>query len=84
MYPLQGFSSLFEILLYYFTSTHTLIHITLSAKKEAAALSFVVVTGTKRAVAARPRDCTLCRECVRGEEWAERVELTRVKDPLHL
>lgn len=37
-------------------------------------------TGTKTAVAARPRDCTLCRECVRGEEWAERVELTRVKN----
>jgi NAD-dependent dihydropyrimidine dehydrogenase PreA subunit len=31
-----------------------------------------------RAVAARPRDCTVCRECLRPEGWAERIELERV------
>ncbi|CAL1395537.1 unnamed protein product [Linum trigynum] len=36
--------------------------------------------GKKRATVARPRDCRLCRECVRGEGWEERVELRRVKD----
>eukprot|EP00899_Mesostigma_viride_P025952 jgi/Mesvir1/6541/Mv16802-RA.1 len=36
--------------------------------------------GGKRAVAARPRDCTLCRECVRPDGWEEYVELRRVKD----
>ncbi|KAL5698430.1 hypothetical protein ACHQM5_029465 [Ranunculus cassubicifolius] len=34
----------------------------------------------KRATVARPRDCTLCRECIRGEGWEERVALRRVKD----
>ena len=33
-----------------------------------------------RAVVARPRNCTMCRECVRGDGWAERVELRRVRD----
>jgi len=36
--------------------------------------------GVQTAKAARPRNCTVCRECVREPEWAERVELTRVKD----
>ncbi|KAK4793997.1 hypothetical protein SAY86_011991 [Trapa natans] len=37
--------------------------------------------GTKRAKVARPRACTLCRECVRdGEEWEKRISLRRVKD----
>nr|CAD1839390.1 unnamed protein product [Ananas comosus var. bracteatus] len=35
--------------------------------------------GKKRAVAARPRACTLCRECIRGVT-EEAVELRRVKD----
>ncbi|KAL0888974.1 hypothetical protein Bca101_012957 [Brassica carinata] len=50
-------------------------------------------TGRKRATVARPRDCTLCRQCVRenyGEEvkgegkqrkeWIENVALRRVKN----
>uniref|UniRef100_A0A2C9UDJ2 DNA-directed RNA polymerases I and III subunit RPAC1 n=1 Tax=Manihot esculenta TaxID=3983 RepID=A0A2C9UDJ2_MANES len=36
--------------------------------------------GKKRATVARPRACTLCRECIRGEEWDKRVALRRVKD----
>ena len=28
----------------------------------------------------RPRDCTMCRECVRLEGWADRVQLNRVAD----
>lgn len=29
------------------------------------------------AIVARPRDCTMCRECIRLPEWNERVELMR-------
>ncbi|KAI6691667.1 uncharacterized protein LOC115689603 isoform X1 [Syzygium oleosum] len=37
--------------------------------------------GRKRATVARPRACTLCRECIRdGEEWEKSVSLRRVKD----
>lgn len=36
--------------------------------------------GRKRATVARPRDCTLCRECVNGDGWDKRVQLRRVKD----
>ncbi|XP_057433078.1 uncharacterized protein LOC130725910 [Lotus japonicus] len=37
--------------------------------------------GKRRAKVARPRDCTLCRECIRGgKEWEDRVSLRRVKD----
>ncbi|KAF7815994.1 DNA-directed RNA polymerases I and III subunit RPAC1 [Senna tora] len=37
--------------------------------------------GRKRATVARPRSCTLCRECIRGgKEWEDRVALRRVKD----
>ena len=37
--------------------------------------------GGKRGVsAARPRDCTMCRECVRDPKWAERVRLSRKMD----
>lgn len=32
------------------------------------------------AVVARPRDCTMCRECIRAPEWDRRVELTRKRD----
>ncbi|TVU11115.1 hypothetical protein EJB05_44680 [Eragrostis curvula] len=35
--------------------------------------------GVKRAVAARPRACTLCRECVMGPT-GEKIELRRVRD----
>ena len=34
----------------------------------------------RRAVPARPRDCTLCRECVREPAWEDRVLLERVTD----
>ncbi|KAG7585130.1 DNA-directed RNA polymerase insert domain [Arabidopsis thaliana x Arabidopsis arenosa] len=37
--------------------------------------------GRKRATVARPRDCSLCRECIReGVEWAKQVDLRRVKN----
>jgi DNA-directed RNA polymerase I and III subunit RPAC1 len=29
--------------------------------------------GSLRATAARPRDCTLCRECVREGRWPNKV-----------
>ncbi|CAK7324484.1 unnamed protein product [Dovyalis caffra] len=37
--------------------------------------------GKKRAIVADSRVCTLCRECIRGDEmWERRVALYRVKD----
>jgi len=36
--------------------------------------------GDKVAVVARPRDCTMCRECIRKEGWSERVRLRRKSD----
>lgn len=36
--------------------------------------------GKKRAVVARPRACTLCRECIREKPWEDLVEVRRVKD----
>ncbi|MCL7041177.1 hypothetical protein MKW94_021127 [Papaver nudicaule] len=36
--------------------------------------------GKMKATVARPRSCTLCRECIREENWEERVSLRRVKD----
>ncbi|KAL7088127.1 hypothetical protein ACP275_13G109400 [Erythranthe tilingii] len=36
--------------------------------------------GRKRATVARPRSCTLCRECIRGDDWDKLVALQRVKD----
>jgi DNA-directed RNA polymerase I and III subunit RPAC1 len=33
-----------------------------------------------QAVAARPRDCTLCRECIRDPEREKRIKLRRVRD----
>lgn len=38
------------------------------------------VGGVPTAVAARPRDCTMCRECIRLEGWNERVQLRRKAD----
>lgn len=32
------------------------------------------------ATVSRPRDCTMCRECVRGPKWQDRVELSRKRD----
>ncbi|GKA52630.1 DNA-directed RNA polymerases I and III subunit RPAC1 isoform X1 [Tanacetum coccineum] len=34
----------------------------------------------RRATVARPRACTLCRECIREPGWEEKVALRRVKD----
>ncbi|KAH6786287.1 RNA polymerase I subunit 43 [Perilla frutescens var. hirtella] len=36
--------------------------------------------GQKRATVARPRSCTLCRECIRGDDWETLVAVRRVKD----
>jgi DNA-directed RNA polymerases I and III subunit RPAC1 len=36
--------------------------------------------GSTKAVVARPRDCTMCRECIRTEDWASKVELRRKAD----
>ncbi|KAK9091827.1 hypothetical protein Syun_026738 [Stephania yunnanensis] len=36
--------------------------------------------GKRRATVARPRACTLCRECIRGDDWENRVALRRVKN----
>lgn len=33
-----------------------------------------------RAIVARPRDCTMCRECIRLPQWDEKVELLRKRD----
>ncbi|XP_077215954.1 RNA polymerase I subunit 43 [Tasmannia lanceolata] len=39
-----------------------------------------IANGRKKATVARPRACTLCRECIRGNDWEKYVELRRVKD----
>ena len=36
--------------------------------------------GVARAVVARPRNCTMCRECIREPEWAPKIKLARVAD----
>ncbi|KAJ3693261.1 hypothetical protein LUZ60_008741 [Juncus effusus] len=38
-----------------------------------------LANGEKKAVVARPRSCTLCRECIRGNT-EEEIELRRVRD----
>lgn len=38
------------------------------------------IGGKQRATVARPRACTLCRECIREPGWEEKVALRRVKD----
>jgi len=35
---------------------------------------------TKRAVVARPRNCTVCRECIRPAKFTDKIRLGRVKD----
>jgi DNA-directed RNA polymerases I and III subunit RPAC1 len=40
---------------------------------------FFLYTGTPRAVVARPRSCTLCRECIM-EPTEKKIELRRVRD----
>eukprot|EP00965_Chrysotila_dentata_P153612 5077074-Pleurochrysis_carterae.AAC.3 len=36
--------------------------------------------GVATARVARPRNCSMCRECIREPEWADRVQLTRVRN----
>jgi DNA-directed RNA polymerase I and III subunit RPAC1 len=36
--------------------------------------------GDRQARVARPRDCTMCRECVRDVKWQDKVKLARVKN----
>lgn len=36
--------------------------------------------GKKKAVVARPRNCSMCRECIREPDWQKRVKLARRKD----
>lgn len=36
--------------------------------------------GDKRAKVARPRDCTMCRECIREPGWSDKVSLSRTAD----
>ena len=33
--------------------------------------------GVPTATVARPRDCTMCRECIRRDGWSNRVQLRR-------
>lgn len=55
------------------THTHTLIHANPHARS-------LLAGGGKRAVVARSRNCSLCRECIRESAWADRVALLRVSD----
>ena len=36
--------------------------------------------GHVQAVVARPRDCTVCRECIRPAEWQDHVKIERIND----
>lgn len=36
--------------------------------------------GEVQAKVARPRDCTMCRECIRLDDWSEKVQLKRKAD----
>lgn len=38
------------------------------------------ICGKKTAVVSRPRDCTMCRECIRKDGWQDKVILKRVAD----
>lgn len=35
---------------------------------------------TQRAIVARPRNCTMCRECIRPAKYNEKIQVGRVKD----
>lgn len=37
-------------------------------------------TASRRAIVARPRNCSMCRECIRGEGWNDRIKLRRIRD----
>jgi len=53
-----------------------------SVKPSAAVSGSEEQSATARAVVARPRDCTMCRECIRHTEsgWDQRVQLKRRAD----
>lgn len=36
--------------------------------------------GSRKATVARPRDCTICRECIREPAWTKRVSIEQVTD----
>lgn len=36
--------------------------------------------GSKKAVVARPRNCSMCRECIRKPEWNDKIKLKRVRN----
>lgn len=38
------------------------------------------IEDTGRAQVANPRNCTMCRECIREPGWEEKVQLSRVRD----
>jgi DNA-directed RNA polymerase I and III subunit RPAC1 len=38
------------------------------------------IGGVPTATVARPRDCTMCRECIRTDNWAEKIQLKRKAD----
>ncbi|GAB5372335.1 hypothetical protein AAMO2058_001656600 [Amorphochlora amoebiformis] len=38
------------------------------------------IGGTKTARVAYPRNCTMCRECIRGEEWEDKILLQRIRN----
>jgi len=58
------------------------------AASAAAAAAGAPAGAKRRAVVARPRNCTMCRECTRGDAgaegaagpWADRIKLRRVRD----
>jgi len=33
-----------------------------------------------RAKVSKPRNCTMCRECIREEKWQSKIKLSRIKD----
>lgn len=41
---------------------------------------FDIEESTGCLVAARPETCTMCRECVRTEDWSKKIDLTRRRD----
>ena len=41
-------------------------------------LSLLSIPGNSTAVTARPRDCTMCRECTRHDGWSNKVNLRRI------
>mmetsp|Transcript_5942 Transcript_5942/g.8944 ORF Transcript_5942/g.8944 Transcript_5942/m.8944 type:complete len:347 (+) Transcript_5942:94-1134(+) len=38
------------------------------------------VGSVKTAKVARPRNCTMCRECIRGPGWSDRIKLERISN----